>query len=497
MKTLRFFPLAALCVAAALTSCQKEEQAGIVTDDGNKSIVLSLNFDADTKAVMTPGDQWNTETPDFTTIDVYFTDANDGIKYAFRGEADGDADAQAIFNNITTANGVRFLGMKGISRVYVVANGSMIDGLTYGQLSEEGKKIGDLNALLLKDFNPAIAQNAVPFIGGDIKLEAAESVSEEGGEVIVDAEATGGRYYLADIVIRPVLSRIEVTGVSIAKEGTVYFEQNESGSLVPTTEANATYSVQYRNFDATLTGVYMSSVYEQAQLLPEVTLNTWGLFETPTFSGSAAPIAQGNWSILATDKADFNNAIRHSNYAGNAYASLVPAEYTHDSFLFDGNVNSQNKVIPFNFFYPYNAVEVGESNAAIVTDGAAAPKLHFQFQPSGTGVEIVAIQQKTDGAWSALDQSNSLYSALEAAVKWPVTPGSENVAYVNVIGFGSTAGREEADVTINPGKIYRMENFTINPALLSVDTETTDATNIIVTVEVVNFIVENVYPVFE
>ena len=47
------------------------------------------------------------------------------------------------------------------------------------------------------------------------------------------------------------------------------------------------------------------------------------------------------------------------------------------------------------------------------------------------------------------------------------------------------------------GKIYKLQNVLITPDVLTTDTKSTTSSNVIVTVKVVNFAKENIYPVFD
>ena len=85
---------------------------------------------------------------------------------------------------------------------------------------------------------------------------------------------------------------------------------------------------------------------------------------------------------------------------------------------------------------------------------------------------------------------------LDGLVQWPYTIGSDGIAYANVKSFSkNTAGTEE--VEFMTGKIYKLQNVLITPDVLTTDTKSTTSSNVIVTVEVVNFAKENIYPVFD
>ena len=501
MKISAIFTAVALSAAAvALTSCQKDERHNNLTDDGMKSIILSLDLGQTTKATIEPDDPWTTDKPSsFTTIDIYFTDVNDVIKYAYRGTADAEtgSDQEKIYDNLISTNGVRFIGMEGVSKVYVIANGKGVVSFPY--TAGDGK-VDENYVLNLEEFLPTADQVTVTYIGGDNTIEAlAGTIDETTPEVVINSEGEGGRYYEAAVSIRPVISRIEVGQVSIQTAGTIYFMLDpETSVLTPCKEAEGKFKVSYTDFDATLTGVYMSNFYQNAVLLPSVTdVTGWNLFGTPTITGNNYPIQNGDWADFEGDQA----IARYTSWADNSYGPLVAEAYqTEDSennitYLFDGKKSPDAlKSIPFNFFFPY---DVNGTAAAPVNpiDGAATPKLHFQFQqPNPSSIDFIEVQRYDGADWSNIDRTDPLYNTLTSALQWPLAPGSDGLAYANVVNFSDEAGTV---IDLEVGYIYKLQNVLVTPVNLSVDTESTDATNIVVSVTVVPFAEKDVYPVFE
>lgn len=505
MKNSAIFTAVALSAAAvALTSCQKDERHNNLTDDGMKSIILSLDLGQTTKAVINPDDPWTTETPSsFTTIDIYFTDVNDVIKYAYRGtsEATTGSDQEKIYKNLISENGVRFIGMEGVSKVYVIANGEPVNNINFPYTASGSDNVDQDYVLDLEDFLPTADQVTVTYIGGDNTIEALTgTIDESTPEVVINSEGEGGRYYKAAVSIRPVISRIEVSQVSVQTAGTIYFKLDpETSVLTPCEEAEAEYKVSYENFNATLTGVYMSDFYQDAALLPSVTAVTnWNLFGTPTITGNNYPIQDGDWADFEGNQA---NARYTSWEVGTGYGPLVDASYMSTdgniSYLFNGKVNTETpKCIPFNFFFPY---DVNGTAAAPVNpiEGAATPKLHFQFeQPDESKIDFTEVQRLSNGTWEEIPVGEPLRTTLTGALEWPLAPGSDGLAYANVVNFSEDAAGGTL-VTIGTGYIYKLQNVLVTPVNLSVDTESTDATNIVVSVTVVPFAEKDVYPVFE
>ena len=228
------FICAALALAASvsLSSCQKEQ--GPAADDGVKSIALSINFgQSGTKAVIDGelDDAWSDKYKEYKSLDLFFTNSNNNVLYYYHATPDAEAESNGkiIWDGLTSStaaagSGVRFLGMEGINRVFVVANGPDITGLA---LSDEtpylGPQEGSMDTytvesilLELQNYAASAEQNAMAYIGADLQIEPLSTqVDNTTGEVVVDDEQTGGRYYSADITIRPAVSRVEISQISV------------------------------------------------------------------------------------------------------------------------------------------------------------------------------------------------------------------------------------------------------------------------------------------
>ena len=509
------FTIATLALMVAVSSCDRNNGQEIITDDGVKSIVLSIDF-MQSGVKSTVDDNldapWN-DGKDMTQFDIYFTGSDNVIRYAYRANAQASGDGATIWDGLID-KGVRFVGMEGVSRVFVVANGPDITGLA---LSAEtpylGPQEGSMDTytvesilLELQNYAASAEQNAMAYIGADLQIEPLSTqVDNTTGEVVVDDEQTGGRYYSADITIRPAVSRVEISQISVETAGTVYLKADAEGTLSQCDQAEATYVVSYSGFDATLTGVYMSNFYRDAKLIPVPSdLTAWNLFETPTFVNGVSPIQAGAWTALSGDPVEPFS--KYSNYEGTAYGELVGSDYQHVDgnikYLFDGTLNvggAGTEVMAFNFFYPYDitvTTGAGQDVASPVAE-TASPKFHFQFIPGANKNIQITAQRRTDvsSPWTDINDPDML-DLLRGMFEWPYTPDAQGVAYANVVSFYEDEALQN-EVGIQTGKIYKVRNVKVTPNLLTVDTEATDAQNVIVTVTVVPFGVENVYPGFD
>lgn len=511
MKTATFLKTALALGAAAvlMTSCNKEENNDIVADGGKSSIVLKINLGQASTKAMAPDNEWNTEAPVISQLDIYFTDRSGAIKYAYRAKEGASEDAATIWNNYQT--GVRFIGMENVSQVYVVANGPEIVPSSFdknGTFTGTGN-VNQLN-IDIEDYTALNDQNIMPYIGADRTPTTLTTAVDDNDDdkVIIDEAGEGGPYVSYEISIRPAVSRIEITQVSILTEGDLYFKEVEDEDGNKTIERcdesddNVLYKIHYNNFDGTLTGVYMSDFYRDSKLfenpvnLGENGVN-WNLFATPTFNDGVAPIAKGDW---VTIEETYDDASRYSNWT-TAYGSLVDFD-TYGTpgttkYLFDGPSHN-NVVIPFNILLPYDVTSTNDA-----TTGAApqvditTPRLHFQFLPVGT-IQTSEHQKYNGSNWEPLvvGTDDVEIAMLDGLVQWPYTIGSDGIAYANVKSFSKNdAGTEE--VEFMTGKIYKLQNVLITPDVLTTDTKSTTSSNVIVTVKVVNFAKENIYPVFD
>lgn len=515
MKKLSFvFAGLALVASAALTSCEKDPAPG--ADEGLKSIALSINFgQTGTKAAIDGEleDPWEKGFSEFSRLDLYFTNANGKILYYYRAASNAGegTNGKIIWDSLdpSTGNpnsGVRFIGMEGISKVFVVANGPDISGLeavteVNGTVSDSFN-ISDLNsAIELTDYTGE--QNEMLYAGAAVNLTLAGNVSGEAGEITVGEE--GGQDYRADVTIRPALSRLEVQQAGVVTSGYVYFKTDNNGEFIETEgESGATYRVEFSGFQPSLVGVYASNVYKTSPLFPVQTDPAAGtLFDTPTFEGGNSPIAEGKWTKLAADT-ELNDYLSYANWKeGTGYGDLVTGAYSDDApsnnklLLFNGNKSGAGKVIPFNFFVPYDITSTDSDVKAL--SGSVMPSLHFQFKeqdPTQKPMTLTVTHRQTagTGTWEPVTD-NSITEALKAQVDWPTAVGGEEgIAFANVVKYFT---KEGSDITLRPGYIYRVQEVIVDPTNISISTKDTDAYNVYVVVKVVPYNEENVYPGFE
>lgn len=509
MKKFTFiFAGLALLASAAFTSCEKTPAPS--ADEGTKSIALSINFGGvATKAVDDDLEAGFVAGEDYTSLQIYFTDDAGNIKYAYNATEhnanDGTAAGQIWDNLASAANskGVKFIGLDAVSGVYVTANAPLSPGIiTYGGAVSERVDVSAINELLKIENIDATEANAMPYAGACIQLQPLGStqISAEAGEVVVGDGAEGAEYWKAELSIRPVVSRFEVSKVGVKTSGTTYFKEvdNEGVKVLEPcddTDPDVKYKVEWTGFDADLIGIYMSNFYKSSPLFPNKTvINDWtaALFATPGFTEGVSPIAGGKWTGLSDDQ----NGISYANY-NNGYQDFTTAHAGATSgttnYLFDGSSGTDAVVVPFNFFVPYSLADRSANADDVDNLNAACPALHFQFKkPENLTISCTSVQDNTSGSWEDVTDNN-LKQQLQNAVAWPNS--TDGIAYANVTKFLNED--QLTELTVKPGLIYKVQEVVVEPVNLSVSTKDTDQFNVYVVVKVVGFDERNVYPVFD
>lgn len=505
----------ALLASAAFTSCEKTPAPS--ADEGTKSIALSINFGGvGTKTEVTPDDPWENSYKGYESLDLYFTSSTGSILYYYHStstDAEG-SNGKIIWDglNTTTSNpnsGVYFVGMENVNRVYVVANGPQITSLT---TEDNGKvtssnDIAELNALIkLESYKADNDQNKMLYAGATFSLDPIEGTAVKTNQEITVGDE-GAINFKAEITIRPAVSRLEIGEVAVQTAGDIYFKADANGNYVATTstDPDALYKVSYSGFTPSLVGVYMSNVYRTSPLFPQQTALSTDLFATPS---EVAAIVAGNWVSLNSEQ-PFRDCLQYANYSGSAYSDLVGDTYrdqaaSNDELrVFKGDNDGDNdvdKVIPFNFFVPYDITSTANATDITAVSGAAVPVLHFQFKepdvPMTVGPDVY--EKGSTGAWDVEVTDPQTVLDVTAEVNWPAgTVNSEDgIAYANVVKY-YTSDDMNTEVTLKPGYIYKVQQVLVSPVNLEITSQKINSYNVYVVVTVVPYATQNVYPGFE
>lgn len=481
MKIYSFIATTAIA-ALALAGCNKEQVTAPAAnpDEGVKAVTLSIRgLKANTKAQFgqTVDASWVKDSG-IDQLDIYFTSAGDQIQYAYRLAASGQySEAWDAITATTGDNRVRFIGLKEVSRVYVVAN-SPDELVTSGNMTQI---VADLAKMQGNHAGAFVTKTDVVYMGGDTELTpiGTEPAGNVGAEVGEGEKAS--MYMTAEVTIRPVISRLEIEKISVVSTGTLEVTDPDNQEDV--------YEVTWEGFEPELVGVYMSNFYET--LVP-VTPTLGTLFATPEGQG----IANGAWTGL---NATYNkNGLAFYNNYDSTYEALFtdcPGTEGSKYVYFNGNSTS---CLPFNFLVPFD-VEATEPEVN-VEGSFKTPKFHFQFlfsQDDLAAYNITKVVNKSTQAEVTEDSDLDLYERLTAGLVF-TTVTTDNIYYANVTSFfEDNSGTAGDAVTIKPNSIYRMSEVAISPFNLGFGTVSEEAQNVIVKVSVLPYNEVKVLPSFE
>lgn len=455
--------MTAACVG--MIACSKDGTGDNPYADGSKQVVLKVNLPA-TRAVDGTwlDDQGKPKETTISTIDVFFTNAIGKVKKHYTLSTDNDLNA-------VQDNGLRFVGLEDVTAVYIAAN-----------VPDESMR----NITTMADFKvlmnqqaPSLEQNNMIFAGCDMNLIAGADTDSkiptygntDNQDPTVPAE--GDMVYTADVVIRPIISRIEWGNITVADSGSKKFEQPDG----------STYLVEWSGYAPKIVGVYQSNVYLAENIFE--TQQASALFATPANWQS---IVNGAWveptpSIDGITWSNVNPSLAYSNYQ-NKYAALLPDDY-----------NGNTQCVPFHFFVPFDPTSSEDDNTQMTGDmDGKLPQWHFQlYYPNDSGYTITV---KKKGAGEKDDQFQVVTddTALSLKGDFLYPAGSDKIAYANVVNLKNSDG--SSDLTYRPGMIYTAD-IEINPYNVSLGFEDKDEYNVIVKVGVANFATQEVKPEFE
>lgn len=508
MKWNKFFMLGV--AGLALCACSNEDNLAVGGDDGNaKSLVISISgisssagtkADADDMAPGWVGDETNQGVNNVGSITLFFTDGTGAVKYTY--QADATTTNTTNFNALKT-NGVKFVGLEGVTAVYAVANKTISD-------LQNVKSISSLNTLLSTQGISLTGKDKVVYAGGttDITPLVADNASD--GLPLVDinnpenSSVTAEPYsYKAEINLVPIISRIQIKSIKVHSSGETATFPTEAIGNVAANSLKMTWS----NFKPTLYGVYLNRFPNQFNdLLGTVAVNpttaaTSGYLYNESY---ASAMTGGKWTFGTTpNQADMTEDAAYIGYETDAYVALAQwgtesAGYcTLDMGQTQVGGEQKDNCIAFNIFVPFEVAS--EGNAARKIDN---PKIHFQFDKTiGTTPDNYKIEFKhATGGTSLTDEEESVANSSEYNVNYTM-PTTDKYLFANISKLysedsGNTGQASDDELVLEPGKIYNM-NVVIEPVNMTVDLETPTSYNVIVKITVQDFTEENIYPGFE
>lgn len=456
--------LSAACIG--MIACSKDSLGDGPSADGSKQVVLKVNLPV-TRAV---DDTWldNGGKPNETnisSIDVFFTNANGSVQKHYT------LDANNNYLSAVQNDGLRFVGLKDVTAVYIAAN------IPASMNIKDIGNVADFKVLISQQA-PNMAQDDMIFAGCDLDLDAGpdtdssiptyDNVDNQDPTV----PAAGDMVYAANVVIRPIISRMEWGNIDIIDEGYKDFVQPDG----------STYRVEWSGYAPIITGVYQSNVYLAENIFD--TPQTSSLFATPANWES---IKNGAWvdpSIAGITWSEVNPSLAHTGYTGSAYAALLPQGYDGDT-----------QCVPFHFFVPFDPTSSEGNNTQMTgnMDGNL-PQWHFQLYYPDTSGYTITVKKKNAGENDSQYQVVTDDSSLSLKSDFLYPAGSDKIAYVNVVKLKDESGAN--DITFHPGMIYTAD-VVINPFNVSLGFEDKDNYNVVVNVDVADFASETVKPEFD
>ena len=456
--------MTAACVG--MIACSKDGTGDNPYADGSKQVVLKVNLPTTRAGV---DNSWLVngapKETTISTIDVFFTNDIGTVKKHYK------LDATNNYLSTVRTSGLRFVGLKDVTAVYIVAN-----------VPDESMR----NITTMADFKvlmnqqaPSMEQNSMIFAGCDRDLiagadtDASIPTYDNPDNQNPTVPADGDMVYTADVVIRPIISRIEWGDISVQEEGSKEFKQSDG----------STYLVEWTGYKPRIVGVYQSNVYLAENIFG--TTQASALFATPA---NWTSIVNGAWiepnpSIDGITWDNVNPSLAYSNYQG-GYAKLLPDGYNEDK--------DEPQCVPFHFFVPFDPTSSEDDNKLMTGDmDGKLPQWHFQlYYPNDSGYTIT-VKKKNDGETDYTVVTDDEALSLKGDFLYPA--GKDRIAYANVVNLKNSDGN---NLTYRPGMIYTAD-IVINPYNVSLGFEDKDQYNVIVKVDVADFATQEVTPEFE
>lgn len=469
MKLNRFFMLG--LAGLAFAACSNEDNPAVGGDGSNKTMIVSVaGIGAGTTKAAGPVDKW---TPDanagaavtnINSLSLLFTDANGVIKYKYEGDKTGEA---ATWNALFTTEGVKFVGLTGVTQVHAIAN--VPADVTVPDVNDN---ISDLSTISyqLQGLGESATKAGVVYLGSDVDItplmqEPATATEEV---KLPGAGDEGNFYYTAAIKLVPIVSRIQINNITIETSGSTTFPEQAVGSIT----ANK-FTLKWSNFKPTLHGVYLNNF---ASAFNGFAGTVGAMLKNNSFVNT---VKDGQWLLSSTNYAD---DAAYVSYAASDYGTLLTYG-TEDAGKTPLTIDA-GKCLAFNVFVPFDPT-TGDATAI------ANPTIHFQFAKEVTG--YTTDFKLTDGNADVTDQGDlDFIATASTALSYKLPTLNSGYLFANVSKLLTTEGGT-AEVTLAPGKIYNMD-VTISPVNMTIDFDNPKSYNVVVTVTVVPFTEENIYP---
>ena len=460
--------MTAACVG--MIACSKDGTGDNPYADGSKQVVLKVNLPATRADVDNSWLDGNgaPQKTNISSIDVFFTNAIGKVQEHYTLSTDNG------YLEDVQGDGLRFVGLEDVTAVYIAAN-----------VPDESMR----NIATMADFKvlmnqqaPSMEQNNMIFAGCDMDLIAGADTDTSiptyddnpDDNQAPTGPAAGDMVYTADVVIRPIISRIEWGNISVKKDGQKDFPQDDG----------STYRVEWTGYKPTIVGVYQSNVYLAENIFGTPQASAW--FATPA---NWTSIVNGAWveptpSIDGITWNDVKPSLAYSNYQADGYAKLLPDGYNED----------KQQCVPFHFFVPFDPTSSEDDNKLMTGDmDGTLPQWHFQlYYPDDRGYTITVKKKGAEADSQFQEVTDDTALSLMGDFLYPA--GSDGIAYANVVKLKDNTGNN--DLVYRPGMIYTAD-IEIYPYNVSLGFEDKDNYNVIVKVDVADFATQEVKPEFD
>lgn len=466
--------MAAACIG--MVACSKDDAAN-PSADGSKQIVLKVNLPT-TRAALTPDDPYKADDTTIGSMNVFFTNANGVVQKACELTTDN-----GYLTDITSTTGLRFVGLKNVTAVYIVANAP--DGVV---MPDEGDNMNTFSVELAKQA-PSMDQDQMVFAGYDLDITPlTPDVNTPEIPTYDDGEwENGDQAYNANITIRPLISRIEWGKIETDTDGDKLVKVGEKY-----------YLVEWSGWNAEVCGIYQSNVYGAesifaAKPVPVDEEDDDIFFATP--KGLNA-IVEGEWATPSSTFIGWDalkSVLTYNGYDNNAdnYASVLPADY-------NAKVEDPGQCVPFHFFVPFT-IDSEEKNQTMTVSLEADKEPHWHFllhfdNPSAYNSSIKVYESDVNKTKGPQIDLNSNDTALSVASQFMFPVTADKTAYVNVIDLFE--GNTTTNISYAPGKIYTT-NVLLSPFNVTAGPVVVTDYNVIVKVTVADFATQAVTPEFD
>lgn len=460
--------MAAACIG--MVACSKDDAAN-PSADGSKQIVLKVNLPT-TRAALTPDDPYKADDTTIGSMNVFFTNANGVVQYAFPLTTDN-----GYLTDITSTNGLRFVGLKDVTAVYIVANAN---GIT---LPKKGDNMNTFSVTLAQQA-PSMDQDQMVFAGYDLDITPlTPDVNTPEIPIYDNGEwQSGDQAYNADITIRPLISRIEWGKIETATDGNKLVKVGEKY-----------YLVEWSGWNAEVCGIYQSNVYGAESIFAATPVDNGTFFATPTAMNA---IVGGEWATPAQPATGWDAlkpVLTYNGYDNNTdkYASVLPSDY-------NDKVDQDPQCVPFHFFVPFT-IDSEKKNQTMTVSLEAVKEPHWHFllhfdNPSAYNSSIKVYESDVNKTKGPQIDLNSDDAALSVASQFMFPVTADKTAYVNVIDLFK--GDTTTNISYAPGKIYTT-NVTLSPFNVTAGPVVVTDYNVIVKVKVADFATQPVTPEFD